>query len=314
MVARGAHLIIACRSLEVGEAAAADLRACGGEVTVMRLDLASLASVRQFATAFLATDLPLHALLCNAGVMPCPFALTEDGLETMFCVNFLAQSLLVEILLPRLRATSAPAGAPRGRVVFTSSIVHHFGYAGGLKAREEQGILARACFSSRTFSTPPQAHVNDEKDFVAWKAYSQSKLAQVLHARTLAEQFKVNGDNLASFAVHPGAVHTAGSMAATAHSGSAGGCLSAVGQRFVRTAQQGAGSLVFAAAHPALEAARGGFVCNANLADGHASKLSRCEDAQRRLRELRVRLLMAAAPAEQAAAADDAQAALMYEI
>jgi WW domain-containing oxidoreductase len=279
LASRGAHVIIPCRSLERGRDVAAWM---GGTTSVFECDLASLASVRSFAAAFLDTKLPLSCLLCNAGLMPGPFQLTVDGHESMFGVNVLSHALLCDLLIPHMRASALLPGACAGRIVFVSSIVHHLGYPGGFKA-----------------------DVDSPEGFVAWKSYSQSKLAQILLARQMDDVFQRNGDRMAAFSVHPGAVHTQGSVDATAHSGAAGGCLTALGKRFVRSVQQGAGSLVFAAAHPQLEGARGSFICNANLADGHASKLTRNASAKAKLWTLKCDLLAAAnAPADTLAAAE----------
>ena len=97
----------------------------------------------------------------TAGLLPQPFALTEDGHEQVWQVNYLSHALLAELLLPVLERTSeAPGGA---RIVFVSSLVHHFGYKGGIR----------------------WAAVDSPDGFVPWKAYSQSKLAMLLHARAL---------------------------------------------------------------------------------------------------------------------------------
>ena len=80
----GARVVLACRDPTAAARAAEDVRAENpyALVTVLPsvpLDLASFASVRAFADAFLALELPLHILVHNAGVMPCPFQLTADG-------------------------------------------------------------------------------------------------------------------------------------------------------------------------------------------------------------------------------------------
>ena len=89
-------------------------------------------------------------------MLPKPFALTEDGHEQIWQVNYLSHALLVELLLPVLERSG-------GRVVLVSSLVHHFGYQGGIRWEA----------------------VDSPVGYVPWKAYSQSKLAMLLHARAL---------------------------------------------------------------------------------------------------------------------------------
>ena len=78
LAGRGAHVIMACRSLERGGAAAEEIEAylaeLGGErgsVEVALLDLASFASVLLFAAEYIASERPLHCLICNAGLQQC---------------------------------------------------------------------------------------------------------------------------------------------------------------------------------------------------------------------------------------------------
>ena len=184
-------------------------------------------------------------------MLSAPFCRTADGHEQLWQVNYLSHALLCNLLLPALERSATEPGA--ARIVLVSSIVHHFGYAGGIR----------------------WGAVDEERGYVAWKAYSQSKLALLLHARALDITLAARGSLVVAHAVHPGAVQTKGAVAAEAHSGNAGACLSCLGGRFHRSAEQGAASIVFAAASPALRRGRGGFVCNANRADGHASKLAR---------------------------------------
>lgn len=118
----GYHQVLACRSLSRGETAAAGLRAETGNpnITVMELDLASLASVRAFCGTLSQAGLPpLYAVVCNAGVsafgvpdMP----RTGDGYETIFAVNHLGHFLLTSLLLGQIGDT--------GRIVFVTSDLH----------------------------------------------------------------------------------------------------------------------------------------------------------------------------------------------
>jgi len=118
---RGSRVLIASRNQEASEDAVRRIaRQSGdGSVSAMQLDLGSFASVRHFAKEIEARDLPLRALVCNAGLqMNHGPKLTPDGFESTFAVNHLGHFLLTHLLLERLLA-NAPA-----RIVVVSSGVH----------------------------------------------------------------------------------------------------------------------------------------------------------------------------------------------
>ena len=174
---QGAHVIGACRRVEVGKEAFADLNNIRGSVEIMELDLASLASIRRFAEAFLAKYDRLDGLVNNAGVMHTPEGRTKDGFETQFGINYLGHFLLTELLLETLKA-SAPA-----RIVNVSSVAH-----AGMR-----GVYGEIDFEDLNF---------DHKEYDAYQAYANSKLANVLHALDLAH--RLEGTGVSAFSVHPG--------------------------------------------------------------------------------------------------------------
>jgi NAD(P)-dependent dehydrogenase (short-subunit alcohol dehydrogenase family) len=174
---QGAHVVGACRRVEAGQEAFADLGNIRGSVEIMEMDLASLASVRRFAEAFLAKYDRLDGLVNNAGVMHTPEGRTEDGFETQFGINYLGHFLLTELLLDTLK-TSAPA-----RIVNVSSVAH-----AGM-----QGIYGEIVFDDLNF---------DKREYHAGEAYANSKLANVLHALDLSR--RLEGTGVSAFSVHPG--------------------------------------------------------------------------------------------------------------
>jgi NAD(P)-dependent dehydrogenase (short-subunit alcohol dehydrogenase family) len=180
---QGAHVVLACRRPAEGEKARAEVLAQGarGSIEVAALDLASLESVRAFASAFLAKHDALHGLVNNAGVMNTPAGKTRDGFEAQFGTNHLGHYLLTELLLPALK-TAAPS-----RVVILSSCYHDVA----------QGRQGRIDFDDLHF---------ERRKYDGWEAYAQSKLANVLHARQLARRLAGTGITVAS--VHPGWVRT----------------------------------------------------------------------------------------------------------
>lgn len=169
----GARVVLAARSARRGEEAARRIRTETGnpEVLFMPLDLASLRSVRAFASAFLCQEPHLHLLVNNAGVSA--GGTTEDGFSLTFQVNHLGHFLLTQLLLERLQH-SAPS-----RVVIVASAAHRAG-------RLNPAALGR----------PPPGPLP------TFQGYCDSKLANVLHARELAT--RLQGTQVTAYAVHPG--------------------------------------------------------------------------------------------------------------
>ena len=116
----GASVVLACRTLDTAERAAASIRAEseGAAIDVVHLDLASLASVREAAGEIRSAYPCLDLLINNAGVMEPPYEQTEDGFELTFATNHLGHFALTGLLLDRLLET------PGSRVVTVSSEGH----------------------------------------------------------------------------------------------------------------------------------------------------------------------------------------------
>ncbi|KAM3854864.1 dehydrogenase/reductase SDR family member 13-like isoform 2-T2 [Vipera latastei] len=174
---RGARVILACRNKARGELAVYDIRRESGnsEVILMILDLANLNSVRAFAQTFLKSEPRLDILINNAGVFEA--GQTADGFDQAFQVNHLAHFLLTHLLLDRLKRCTP------SRVVIVSSSMHYFGKI--------------------DFGT---VHKPGEGKWQALQSYCNSKLANLLHARELAN--RLEGTNVTGYVVHPGAVRT----------------------------------------------------------------------------------------------------------
>ena len=161
---RGATVVLACRNVEKGAAAAATM---AGDVSVRRLDLADLASVRAFA----ADTGPFDVLVNNAGVMAVPLARTVDGFESQIGTNFLGHFALSLQLLPLIG----------DRVVTVSSKAHRWG---GRINVDDLNWQRRA--------------------YRKWFAYGQSKLADLLFAYELQRRLQATGSSVRSVAAHPG--------------------------------------------------------------------------------------------------------------
>eukprot|EP00184_Porphyridium_aerugineum_P001665 CAMPEP_0184694026 /NCGR_PEP_ID=MMETSP0313-20130426/2095_1 /TAXON_ID=2792 /ORGANISM="Porphyridium aerugineum, Strain SAG 1380-2" /LENGTH=337 /DNA_ID=CAMNT_0027152237 /DNA_START=648 /DNA_END=1661 /DNA_ORIENTATION=+ len=189
LASRGAHVILACRSISKAEEAAKDITALHptAKLEVKELDLASLTSVRQFSQSFLASKLPLHVLLLNAGMVNSEFALSEDGHELQFATNYLGHFLLVQLLLDKMIETTKQCGAP-SRIISLSSLMHFFPYS-----EAEHGPIR--------FDMLDSAQGYDKN-----KSYGQSKLCSILFAREL--QRRIPREQIIVAAVHPGAITT----------------------------------------------------------------------------------------------------------
>ncbi len=171
----GAGVVLACRDTARGEHAVATIRAVvpAADVEVQALDLASLASVREFATRLAAQRGRLDLLINNAGVMAPPRRVTVDGFESQFGTNHLGHFALTGLLLGPLLAAPAP------RVVTLSSTAHRMGT---LKFDDLQR----------------------ERGYNNWFAYGQSKLANLLFCFELQRRASAAGTELRSLAAHPG--------------------------------------------------------------------------------------------------------------
>lgn len=183
LASQGAHIIMACRRVEEAEQCIADIVAehPNASLEVRSLDLGDLDSVRNFA-AGINEDLDhLDGLINNAGVMNTPEKKTTDGFEMQLGVNHLGHFLLTSLLLELLKS-SAPA-----RIVNVSS-----------------------CFHDKAMGREGEIHFDDlfyeNKKYDGWDAYAQSKLANLMHARGLAE--RLEGTGVTAVSVHPGWVRT----------------------------------------------------------------------------------------------------------
>ena len=173
---KGALVVLACRNLDKGRAALAEVEraASGPEPELEQLDLASLASVRSFADRFEAKHGGLDLLINNAGVMAPPRSLTEDGFELQFGTNHLGHFALTGLLLPLME------GREDARVVTLSSNAH----------KTVRGIAFD--------------NLNGDRRYFRWNAYGQSKLANLVFALELDRRLRARGSTVKSVAAHPG--------------------------------------------------------------------------------------------------------------
>ncbi len=248
----GAAVTITARDATRGEGARKEIveRSGSEAVEVMALDLASTASIRSFADAFLAGHPRLDVLVNNAGLILSERSETEDGFETTFGVNHLGHVLLTELLLDRLTA-SAPS-----RIVVVASEAHKFAID-GLKFDDLQ------CAGH----------------FWSYRVYGRSKLANIYFARALAP--RLEGTGVTVNAIHPGSVATRFGRDGDTRLVTA--LTTFVARPFSRTPEEGARTQVHVASAPELAEVTGAYFVNSKQADGRLSRVARDDKAAERL-------------------------------
>jgi NAD(P)-dependent dehydrogenase (short-subunit alcohol dehydrogenase family) len=177
LAAHGAQVVGAARDLSKAQAATEQVRtqaASGGSLSLVQLDLASLASVRRCADGLLAAGKPFDVIIANAGVMACPKGTTADGFETQFGTNHLGHFVLVNRIASLLR--------PGSRLVNLSSAGHRY---------------------ADVDLEDPNFERTRYEEFVA---YGRSKTANVLFAVEFDRRHKARG--VRATAVHPGGIRT----------------------------------------------------------------------------------------------------------
>ncbi|WP_426562941.1 oxidoreductase [Angustibacter sp. McL0619] len=219
----GAHVVLACRNAERGDEALRGLRArvSAASVELRQLDLADLASVRRFAAELLDARPRIDVLVNNAGVMaPSERALSADGHELQLATNHLGHFALTGLLLGGLGAA---------RVVTVSSPAHRMG---------------RIDFDD----------LDGEQSYKPWRAYGQSKLANLLFTMQLHRVAQAAGLDLVSVAAHPGWAATQLVSNGPAGAGWTGRLMTAGSAALGQPAAHGAWPLLFAATDPDVRA------------------------------------------------------------
>ena len=171
LAAKGARVLLACRNAEKAARALDEVRATstGPAPEVVPLDLADLDSVRAAAEDVAGRVESLDVLMNNAGIMATPKARTPQGFESQLGTNHLGHFALTGLVLPQLQRAAAP------RVISTSSQAHRMG-----RMRWDD--------------------LQWERGYERWRAYGQSKLANLLFMRELARRVPA----IVSAAAHPG--------------------------------------------------------------------------------------------------------------
>ncbi len=247
---RGARVIATART----EAKAAV--ACAGITAVVPLacELSEPASVRACVDAVLRDGARLDAIICNAGIMALPELRQACGYELQFFTNHVGHFMLVTGLQGQL--------AEKGRVVIVSSAAHRGAPRDGIEFDNLSG----------------------EKGYVAWKAYGQSKLANLLFAKELAR--RLAGTGKTANALHPGVIKTnlARSMSPIARV-----ALGLAEPLALKSPGEGAATQCYLATHPNVAGISGEYFADCNIAK--STRISRDPAQAKRLWEESTRIV-----------------------
>ncbi len=226
---RGAHVIGTARSSAKAEAACREVK---GRLIPLTCELESQESIRACAREVAKLGRPLDLLIANAGIMALPKLEQVGGIEKQFATNHLGHFLLVNLLRPQLDAADA------ARVVVVSSAAHFQAPSAGIEFDNLGG----------------------EKGYSGWRAYGQSKLANLLFVKGLARRLRPSHS---ANALHPGVIAT--NLARSMSSWVSRGLNLFVGP-FSKTIPQGAATTCYVATRPELRGVTGEYFSNCAVA------------------------------------------------
>lgn len=227
LLMRGATVIGTARTVEKAREALTPL---GGTMIPVACELSEPDSVRACVRTVRALGVPLDAIIANAGIMALPHNEQLFGVERQLFTNHVGHFILVTGLVESLAAN--------GRVVILSSGAHNNAPDVGIQLDNLSG----------------------ERNYQAWKAYGQSKLANLLFARSLARRFAAT-DRVAN-AVHPGVIAT--NLGRHMNAATRFGLL-AVAPLFMKSPAEGAATQTWAAVHPDTAKITGEYLSDCNV-------------------------------------------------
>jgi NAD(P)-dependent dehydrogenase (short-subunit alcohol dehydrogenase family) len=230
----GAKLILVARNPDKCEQVAKEIENAGGQPPISIIaDLSLLSEVERAADEFLATGLPLHILINNAGLVNQRRKVTREGLEQTMAVNYFAPFALTLRLLPSLMR------APGARIVNITSNSY---------------AIARLNFDDLTF----------KRFYWPLGPYSASKLGNIYFTRELAR--RLEGSDITVNAVHPGLIFT--NLGIGNNRGFAQKLLGAIWSKFSLDESEGHRCPTYAATAQELDGVTGQYI-----ADSRVSKL-----------------------------------------
>ncbi|KAK9143788.1 hypothetical protein Syun_013188 [Stephania yunnanensis] len=231
MASRGVHVVMAARNIAAARSVKEEVvkEIPAAKVDILELDLMSMASVRKFAQEFKSLNLPLNILVSNGYPFYALPGQDRDAVcdkpHRFFQNIMIGHFLLTNLLLETMKSTARESNI-EGRIVNVSSEAHRFPYPEGIRFDK----------------------INDETCYSSWRAYGQSKLANVLHANELTRRLKLLILLLYYYS------------AALSLS-----IVNAVGKFFLKNVQQGAATTCYVALHPQVKGVSGKYFADSNL-------------------------------------------------
>lgn len=200
------NIIIACRSIERGEAAKASIINGQDNVEVMELDLADLKSIRSFSTELIKSKKPIHVIACNAGIQlsagkdSTVVQRTIDGFESTVGTNHIGHFYLLQLLIDKV------VNDKSSRIVHVGSGVHNPEEPGGdVGSKATLGDLSGIAAGFRS-----DISMVDGGPYDADKAYKDSKLCNVMTALELHRRLRKSKSAVTSNVMNPGLIPTTG--------------------------------------------------------------------------------------------------------
>lgn len=236
---RGVRVIVPARNLNKATEVRDTIlkETTSAEIIVLEIDLTSFASITRFCSHFLSLGFPLNILINNAGVYSQKLEFSEDKIEMTFATNYVGHFLLTELLLEKMIETAEKTGI-EGRIVNVSSVIHSW-------AKKKN-----FCFNQLLNPT----------NYNGTRAYAQSKLAAILHAKEMARQLKARNARVSINSVHPGIVKT-GIIKAK---GFVTDSLYFLASKLLKSTSQGAATTCYVALRPEALRISGGYFADCN--------------------------------------------------
>lgn len=225
---RGARVMGTARTIEKANEACLEVGAGKGQG--FACELSDPKSVKECVKAIKKTGIKLDAIICNAGIMALPKLEKAFGYELQFFTNHIGHFILVTELIDQL--------TEEGRVVMLSSSAHSMAPKVGIEFDNLDGA----------------------KGYTAWKAYGQSKIANLYFAKELARRFA--GTKKLAFSVHPGVIQTNLGRHLPSIAGAVFGL---VGPIFLKSIPQGAATQCYVAISKTITQHNGAYFADVNV-------------------------------------------------
>ncbi|KAF3836023.1 hypothetical protein F7725_028581, partial [Dissostichus mawsoni] len=280
----GARIVMACRDLERAEEARTDIMEDTGNenVVIRKLDLSDTKSIRAFAEIINKEEKQVNILINNAGVMMCPYSKTTDGFEMQLGVNHLGNKTKCTgserfiVIVKSITDNSLKASVSwlyPGHFLLTYLLLD-------LIKRSAPARIVVVASVAHTWTGLRLDDINSERSYDTMKAYGQSKLANVMFARSLAKQYRVS-----VFSLHPGVVQS--DLWRHQHQ-----CIQVavkIFRIFTKTTLEGAQTTIYCAVESGLESQSGGYF--SDCAPARCSRAASDDETAQKLWEISCNLL-----------------------